>query len=234
VGNTFAAYRSRDGQRWHLIEKLTAPMSENILTGLAVASVNEEIPASALFDSVRLGRFLTFNTYLPRLELRSGSTVAGAIDSVDDREVRFAGPLPKPSISLREVTSLRFRPVPWLGRDYFRSGQPGVLLVGGEFIEGDFRGISDGIVTVSSVLFGIRRFECDSEVMAVVFRKSSLLPSNCELSTRDGSAWRGTDLTLGDNEVVLQEAALGRRIFPIHELADFGWKGRNSLNGSIR
>jgi hypothetical protein len=224
LGDTFASYRSRDGKRWYLIEKIALPMTENIFVGLAVASMNDEMPASALFDSVREGRYLTFNSYVPRLELRSGSTVVGAIDSADDGEVRFAGPLPKSPIPLREVTSLRFRSVPWRGRDYIRSGQPGVLLASGDYIEGDFRGLAEGYVTVSSVLFGIRKFECDSEVAAVVLRKPSSLAGNCEVRTLDDSLWRGTGLRLSENEVILQETALGKRVFPLHELRDFGWR----------
>src|SRR4051812_39336037 len=46
----------------------------------------------------------------------------------------------------------------------------GVLLDGGDFVEGEFRGIDGGKVRISSVLFGLQSFDAGRQAIAVILR----------------------------------------------------------------
>jgi hypothetical protein len=96
------------------------------------------------------------------------------------------------------------------------------VLAGGEFVEGDCRGIEQGRVTVSSVPLGLVQYDVNSEVLAVVLRKRATSEVHAyEVKLNDGSLWRGRDLEMEQLGVVIREPALGRKFIPLHEIAEF-------------
>src|SRR5262249_7433005 len=152
--------------------------------------------------------------------LQSGSVVTGWIQSVDETAVQFFGAPPKASISTYSVARILFQ---WLSprqAAQIRSSQPGILLTTGEFVEGGFKGIAKGKAEISSVLFGLRRFDLDDEVIALVLRKPAPWRHQCEVKTVDGSTWLGRAPAAGDGEVVMQEPSVVRCRIPIYELAE--------------
>ena len=94
------------------------------------------------------------------------------------------------------------------------------LLATGEFVEGGFKGIEKGKAEISSVLFGLRRFDVDDEVIALVLRNTTAGAHQCEVKTVDGSTWLGTAPRLEEGEVVMQERSVARCRVPIYELAE--------------
>ena len=110
--------------------------------------------------------------------------------------------------------------------DKIKPGQPGVLLTDGTFFEGEFRGIGRGRALISSVLHGLRSFDVNHEVIAVVLRKISPQPAEFGVKTADGSFYAVTEMDLEQNEIVVQVAALGRWQIPIHELREVRRNGR--------
>ncbi len=219
VGNEFTSHVSRNGTQWRLVEKTTLTMAGDIFVGLAITSMNEYRLNQSVFDQVREAPFFE-GAFVPRLELTSGSVVVGRFDFVDETSVKFTGLTDKPAISTPAVARILFQWLPERLAGKIKSGRPGVLLTDGAFLEGEFRGIERGRVQISSVLHGLRTLDVNNEVIAVVFHPLSPKPAAYGVKTTDGSHYAASTVSLAENEVVVQEAALGRWRVPIHELRE--------------
>lgn len=223
-GENFFAYRSGDGRSWRLLDRVTARLADDLFVGLVVCGADGGPAGRAIFDNLREGTYLPNTWFTPRVELRSGSTVAGRIAALDGTHVHFAGPLPQGSLPLRQVTRIFFRWLPFGLTTKVEAGRPGVLLTTGEFIDGELRGMDKGRIELSSVLFGLRRFDANSEVIAVVLGKAARQQQDWAVKTVQGSLWQANSVEIGRNEVAVHDAALGRWIIPIHELAEMRWR----------
>jgi hypothetical protein len=145
---------------------------------------------------------------------------------MDDTSVTFSGVQSKPHISTSVVGRILFQWLPDKLADKIKPGQPGVLLTDGTFLEGEFRSIERGRALISSVLHGLRSFDVNNEVIAVVLRRISPRPAEYGVKTVDGSFYAVTAMDVEQNEIVVQEAALGRWQIPIHELREVRRKVR--------
>jgi hypothetical protein len=219
-GSAFAAYSSRDGRRWSLVHTTSVQMAEFAYVGLAVSSGREDRVQTSTFDQVNEAPWLWTSPITPRVELRSGSVMTGLIRSVDDTAVYFWGAPPRDPVATRAVSRIVFQ---WLGpreSAKLQSGRPGVLLRTGEFVEGDFRGLQHGVVQISSVLLGLRRFDAEGEVAVITLRKPAATLATLAATTADGSVWLGKVTGLGDGEIFLQEASLGLCRIPTYALTE--------------
>ncbi len=226
-GDIFTAAKSRNGRQWSVAGRVTIPMREEIFVGMAVTGVQETTAgrswhrnAGAVLDNVREAPFLANDSFLPVVQLQSGSRAVGRILLADEREIQFAGapaPSPVPTFS---VARILFRWLPDGLSKKLAPGRPGVLLASGEFIEGDFKGIEKGQVKISSVLLGLHSFDLNNDLVAVALRKPSSVPHEYEVKTLDGSVWMGAGLRIEQDQVLLQERSLGVRKIAIHELLE--------------
>ena len=101
-----------------------------------------------------------------------------------------------------------------------RASRPGVWVSNGDFIDGEFRGLSDHKLTLRSVLYGLRAFDVDDEVLAVVLQPRRAPRAAFEIETADGATLLATELALGDGEVRLRESALGEVRVPAFEILE--------------
>jgi hypothetical protein len=215
------ALKSPDGRRWRVVERLTWPMEEELYAGLAVVSAREGVRGESIFDQVEEGASLRNRAWVPQVELRSGSTQAGYIERMDDTAVWFDTAERQAPISAHGVALLRFQPVPLKLSTFLAAGRKGVLLGSGEFIEGECEGIANHRVTISSVPLGLRRYDVNNEVIAVVLGKRAVLPRrNFEVTTTDGATWLALDVVLDREGLVLREPYLGTRRIFMHEIAE--------------
>src|SRR5437588_2701442 len=168
-GNLFTASKSRNGRQWTLAGKVTIPMTEEVFVGLAVAGV-KEAPTErgpfqsnrSLIDNLREAPFLVNESFTPVVQMQSGSTAVGRILLADEWQIQFAGAPPASPISTLGVARILFRWLPFGLSPKIRAGRPGVLLTNGDFIDGEFRGIENGQVRISSVLLGWRSFDLNN------------------------------------------------------------------------
>jgi hypothetical protein len=202
-------------------------MGEEIFVGLAVAGVREPRTERGPFqsnrsiiDSVREAPFLANESFTPAVELQSGSVVVGRIAFADERQIHFAGQLSSSPLSTFNVARILFRWLPDGLSAKISLGRPGLLLTSGEFIEGDFKGIERGQVKFSSVLLGMRGFDLNNDVIAVVFRKAFAGPRLYEVKTQGGSTWVGAGLQIDQAQIILQERSLGAWKIPIYEVME--------------
>lgn len=215
------ALTSHDGRRWRIVERLTLPMEQELYAGLVVVSAREGVRGESMFDQVEEGASLRNRAWVPQVELKSGSTQAGYIDRMDDTAVWFDPAERRPPVSTHGVALVRFQPVPLKLAPLLAAGRKGVLLGTGEFIEGECGGISRHRVTVSSVPLGLKRYDVNNEVIAVVLGKRAVLPRrNFEVTTTDGATWLALDVALDREGLVLREPYLGTRRIFMHEIVE--------------
>ena len=220
-GERIAVFASPDARRWRVVERLTLPMEDEIHAGLAVVGGHDGAVAEAMFERVEEGASLRNRAYVPQVELKSGSMQSGYIERMDDTAIYFDAMLRRAPLSTHGVALVRFQPVPAKLAPVVAEGRRGVLLVGGEFIEGECGGIANHRVTVNSVPLGLKRYDVNNEVVAVVLGKRAVLAQGLfEVKTTDGATWLARGITLDREGMVLHELALGARRIYLHEIAE--------------
>jgi hypothetical protein len=172
------------------------------------------------FSKVREAPRLLNESFTPEVELISGSVVTGRPVLADENEVVFVGAPKVVRVPVPRVARMSFQllsgDISWKTR----VSRPGVWVSNGDFFDGDFRGIEGRKLTISSVLYGLRTFDLDEEVLAVVLQPRRLRRAPFEIETADGATLVATELTLGDGELRLSEPALGELRVPAFEILE--------------
>lgn len=219
-GPTVTAYKSRNGRHWRLAGDVPLAFPGAFYVGLAAAGSRGHPLDNATFDQVQEAPAVRLNGYQPRLRLRSGSTIVAGIQQADRTDVSLYSLMRQPPIRTPQLACLLFDWLPERLAPALQWGRPGVLLTSGEFVDGDFRGLIGGRVTISSVLFGLRSFDVNGEVIAVVLDHARPASTRFLVKTVNGSTLLAGGLTLGWNEVALQEPVLGSWRLPLSELKE--------------
>jgi hypothetical protein len=216
IGNEFTASSSANGTHWVRSQTITIPMPEAAYIGLAVATGGQQPSVSALFDNVRQDVYVPHTSFIPEVHLQSGSVMAGPILSGDAQRFEVESfPFAAPASS---VSHILFR---WLPNRYVSQvgfGRPGVLLNTGEFIEGEFSRLERHVLTMSSVLYGFKSFDTDTDVLAVVLRRTYEPPKRYTLATLNGTVIHPKNIEFGDYELTFTENSLGARKITLPEL----------------
>jgi hypothetical protein len=218
--NDFTAYVSPNGRLWSVLEKISVPMNQNIYVGLAVAGGRDNVLNWTTFSKVREAPKLQNDFFSPEVELVSGSTITSRPAFADDNEVTFVGAPKIVSVPVSRVARIAFQPLNGDMAWKTRISRPGVWVTTGDFFDGDFRGIEGRKLTISSVLYGLRTFEIDDEVLAVVLQPRRQQRALYEVETADGAMLLATQLAVGDGELRLHEAALGEVRVPMFEILE--------------
>lgn len=216
-GDEFSAYRSRDGIRWLLVGQTNLVLPTDTLMGLTAAGISEFRGHSASFEGVRHERRMV-NQVPVRTELVSGSVIESSWMEIDSSGLRFSGIQARPTVRRDQVARILFHSIPGRMEARIRSGQPGVLLTTGDFLEGEVRSISEGSLLLDSVLFGQRRLDVVNLVLAVVMRPAAKPRFAYEVHTIDGSTWRALSVSIVDYGLSIQEPMIGTCVLPVSDL----------------
>ena len=220
-GNVFTALKSRNGMQWTVVERFTMAMSKDYYVGLTTVGVRGDVLNESVFEYVEEGASVKNRWFTPQVELSSGSSKIGYLESMDDSTIYFENKLGRESMSRASVANIRFQPLPSRWAAFLNQDRAGVLLTSGEFIDGDCRSIEGGRVTVSSVPLGLVRYDVNSEVLALVLRKRTASGAHSyEVKLNDGSVWRGRDAVIDRLGVTIREPVVGLRYIPLHEVAE--------------
>jgi hypothetical protein len=87
--------------------------------------------------------------------------------------------------------------------------RPGLLMVRGDFLDGEFAGIERGEVKMSSVLFGVQRYRLAKEAKAVSLRAIVPTAAAWEVKTLDGCVWPAGAARSGAEALSLDVPGLG-------------------------
>jgi hypothetical protein len=219
-GNEFSGFKSPDGRRWTLIEKVTLEMRAEFHVGLAVASGREDVLHWTTFDHVREAPKLIREDFTPEVELTSGSVVAGRPLWVDGDEMVFAGGPRVVRVPMAAVARIAYAPLNAEMAWKARASRPGVWVGSGDFFDAEFQGVRQDKLRMSSVLYGLRTFDVDEEVQALVLRGGVATRAAVELRAVDGSVLLATAMSFVDGDVVLREPALGEVRVPAFQIAE--------------
>ena len=228
LGGRVELARAPFGQRWDVVETLEMHWGDQLYVGLAASAgppprtryERGAAPVQFSLDHVRLLTSQSSDRPMARLVLTSGSVARGHIFYADGASVRYRDYLGPARLPIRRLAYIQFRYVPPTGREHIRQGRPGVVLDNGEFIEGNFRGIEQDELLLSSVPLGLRRFSVLDQVAAVIFHKPAPQLGRFEVRMLNGSVWHGVDLAIGRNEVLLTDAHAGVVRLPVYELLE--------------
>ncbi|HEY7117398.1 MAG TPA: NPCBM/NEW2 domain-containing protein [Tepidisphaeraceae bacterium] len=232
--NTVTAYLSRDGKDWEQVgNESVAALDANALAGLAVCG-REGRPSGAHFDNVRRISIAPAThaaahengsisatpvapaSLKPGLMLRSGTLLAGAqIERADDgggaaaAAVRFARGGRTQTLPLANVARIIFRELSPDAVARLPEKRTGVLLKEGDFVEGEFKGLGGGRVQLSSVLFGLARFDVRDKAAAVLI--NDLEPGarpQTVLRTTDGSIYVAKAISFDKDRLLIDDDAI--------------------------
>jgi hypothetical protein len=150
--------------------------------------------------------------------LRDGTFLSGPVTTANESAVRisFAGRKDAPVLNSR-VGRIVLRPPRQPLAYEITTGRSGVFLRNRDFLESEFRGIQWGSLTMSSVLFGLKRFG-DSDVLVVVLNDCAPLTGGYEVQLLDGSVFRTKTLSANERGITLDEPLLGRLSFATSDL----------------
>ena len=112
-----------------------------------------------------------------------GSFLAAPLVSADDTSLQFGGAQKDFSLSTVNAARIVFQNLSAQRAAKIETGRAGVLLVNGDFVDGEFKGFERGRVKMSSVLFGLKFFDATYEVVAIILRD----PAPGRNPGRDGS-----------------------------------------------
>jgi hypothetical protein len=139
--------------------------------------------------------------------LTDGSAVgASAIEKADETGVVLLRGGKVMNLPIDHVARIVFRPVPKRLWDKIPAGKIGALLDNGDFLEGDFKALADGKVTMVSVLFGISDFEIASQILAVNLAEIKPASSNWTIRLTDGTIALAEALKFDSGTLQIQDS----------------------------
>jgi hypothetical protein len=178
------------------------------------------IPTQRLFPAHNLDlptAPLTRPRYPPGVLMMNGSIIPGPIESADRSSVKIAGVTS--SLSSIRVARLIFKPLTASMETNLLRGRVGVLLKGGDFVEGEFAGFKGGEVEINSVILGTKKVSL-VQAVAVILREPKTLPVKFEVTTRDNGLYRVNTLGLQKDSLLLSDAALPSTTLPVAEVLE--------------
>lgn len=189
-------------------------------------------PAGAAIVKVDLGNILDANFadketaknyQVHGVTLKSGSIIAGSVDSLDAVSLKIGGQDVK--VPATEISRVVFQRIPQNIEAQIQPGHFGALLSNGDLFEGEVRGITDGRVKVISPIFGLRNFYgkpeqpwLKSELLAVLLRDVEKTNAQYEVQTKDGSLYLADNLQIATDALALQVPVIGAVKIPADQV----------------
>jgi hypothetical protein len=150
----------------------------------------------------------------PGLVLRDGGFVASTILRASETQVKVAGELGKIPFSAVQVARIICQPLSVSLASKIKPGRSGVLLVNGDFVEGEFRSLDTNKVEFSSVLFGRRTYDFKREVLVVALRDGRPETWNYELQLSDQTRLFVSNIRVSPGGITLLDSAFSQQTLP--------------------
>jgi hypothetical protein len=152
--------------------------------------------------------------------LSDGSFLTWGLRGVENNLLRFWNGAKEGGVPLSKVARIHYAELRTNSMSRVKQAQAGVLLHGGEFVEGEIKSLSERQVSVSSVLFGLGTYEVGSRVAAVVLRRPA--PGRClyVVKLRNGTSLRLDALECLKNAFLVREGILAGTKINVWELLE--------------
>ena len=103
----------------------------------------------------------------------------------------------------------------------------------GDFFESDFQGLERNTLTVSSVLFGLKRFPVEgNDALVVVLNDVVAENSGFEVRLLDGSVLRARKVRATPASLAIEDSILGEISIPFSELVELRQLGVTISDGA--
>jgi regulation of enolase protein 1 (concanavalin A-like superfamily) len=215
-GNSITGYYSDDGMDWQEMGTAHVPINGVALIGIAVTAHNNNAMCTAAIEKVSIGGLDAIKagaagSPLRGIVLRDGSILGGDVRSANDSAIRLVRDGQEISIPPTDVSRIIFVPLNAALTARLANARMGLLLTTGDVVEGECKSIADERVSVSSVLFGLRKFNVD-QVAAVIVRDNPPAPAarNFEVRTSDGSVLLVDKLSSASGELIAETSFAGK------------------------
>ena len=164
-----------------------------------------------------------------------GSFLAAPLVAGDDTALQFGGAQKDFSLSTVNAARLIFQNLSAQRAAKVEPGRSGVLLVNGDFVDGEFKGLERGRVKLSSVLFGLKFFDANYEVVAVVLREPSPGTPQFRIRASDGSVLLVKKFAITPEGLTIEDATLRGYKVPAQELVEVRQgSGTNLFSASLQ
>jgi hypothetical protein len=220
-GDRVHGYTSPDGKNWDLLgsEKFESPPQAYV--GLVAFSRDRDKPASVVFDHVEVTPGSpALASAVKGFLTRGGTFIAADVTKVDDNFIHYHRDNKSHKIPAKDVARVLFKPMLAEHAQKLTAGRTGALMSNGDFIEGEIRGVKEGHAQVSSVLFGLRRIAVNEDLVAVVLNEPTPAKALWEVATRDGSVYRARGLRQESDEILMEDASMGKLGVPQESLLE--------------
>lgn len=207
--------------RLEAVSRSGSAVAKLMWSSAAIAKTN--IPATHLSPSrpsSRQGSPDAKDKTPPGIVLRHGAFFAGTIDRATETSLRLSGLLRTVPVSTVNVARIVCQPLSAAMASRLVPGRSGVLLAKGDFVDGDFRGMENGEIKLSTILFGLRTFNAKKEVLAVALREPAKAALPYQIELRDQSRWFSQTIAFERDALVAQDRVLGTLRVPAEELAE--------------
>jgi hypothetical protein len=144
----------------------------------------------------------------PGVLLVDGSILARKVQAADESSVKVVGATGLPSLSTINVARIFFNSITSENLAALQPNRTGLLLHNKDFIEGEFRSFKDNRIRLYSILFGIKTFD-HQKVLAAVLRNVKASNAAYELITRDDSRLRINQMAVTKDGLQVQGGLLG-------------------------
>jgi sRNA-binding regulator protein Hfq len=152
--------------------------------------------------------------------LKNGTILAGEVKEMDETLVTFE-PIggSRQILNTLNIARVQFRSMSPQLAARISSGSPGILLLNGDFVEGELKSFKKGRVTVSSVIFGLRSYDTANQAAALVLRPFQN-GAKFVVRTSTGSALFADTIDVDQEALLLAEHILGKLRLKSNELLD--------------
>ncbi len=164
-----------------------------------------------------------------------GSFLAAPLVSADDTSLQFGGAQKDFSLSTVNAARIVFQNLSAQRAAKIEPGRAGVLLVNGDFVDGEFKGLDRGRVKLSSVLFGLKFFDATYEVVAVILRDPAPGAPTFRVKASDGSVLLVKKFAIAAEGLTMEDATLRGYKVPAQELVELRQgSGTNLFSAALR
>ena len=146
----------------------------------------------------------------------NGSFIAMPVKRVNASKVHFGNT----NLDRKDVSILFLRQLSIAESSKLANKPPGALLMDGTYTEGRILSLDEKTVTVSSILFGIKRLERRREVAAIIIKPPSPATGQKSVRLHDSSLYFTRDYSVKDELLVMSNPLFKNRPIELAKIAE--------------
>ena len=197
---------------------------------LLMKVTNGQVSSSFYFKTQRRGGW-SASRAVPTAGIMTwdGSFIPVQVEKMDDEKVYYSNV----AIVRPNVSTVFFRPLSVVEVNKMNNKPAGVLLMNGDFVEGELRSMDQNEVVVSSVLFGLKKYKPYEEAIALVLRPASKTIVRHHFKLSDNSLMFAKKFGVKGSQITLSEGPFKGRVIPLTQVVEMTYGSvPNLLQGS--